>query len=358
MRVLELRGDDPREWGRMHGEEMRPLIAEFADIRTELCVDIGAFRNEDVLYETARSHLPVLERFDRALHEELLGIAEGAAISPERLIVLNHYTDLRDIDPETAEGDRGARSPTEEECSAVYAKTDGRALLGQTWDMHGSAMPYVMMLHAPATADRPAAWVFSITGCLGMTGLNDRGVGVTINNLKSVDAQVGVVWPALVRRVLAEHGAEAGRDVVLNAPLGSGRHYLVADEHHAFGIETSGRRKKVVFDAAAASYVHTNHCLDPEMEQLSLVGPDSTTRDRYDVLQRSITERPIADRPDLWRRLGSHEAYPRAVCTHMATPERPHGMLTCGALVMDLVAKDVWAAQGCIHSARPHVFTF
>src|SRR5690606_22108499 len=104
-----------------------------------------------------------------------------------------------------------------------------------------------------------------------------------INNLKSVDAQVGVAWPALVRRALRERSAQAARDVILAAPLGSGHHYLVADEHHAFGIETSGRQKKVVFEEAAASYVHTNHCLDPDMAALSTVGPESTTRDRYDL---------------------------------------------------------------------------
>ncbi len=352
MRVLEIRGDDPRQWGRAHGEELRPLIAELAAIRAELCVEIGAFGSEDEVLGAARLHLPVLERFDRALFEELSGIAEGAGLEPARVVVLNHYTDLRDLDTAALE------APGEEDCSAVYARTDDRALLGQTWDMHGSAEPYVMMLRVPSAGDAPAAWLFSITGCLGMTGMNDAGVGITINNLKSVDAQVGVVWPALVRRALRERSAQAARDVVMGAPLGSGHHYLVADEHHAFGIETSGRKKKIVFEEAAASYVHTNHCLDPEMAGLNRVGPESTTHDRYELLQRGIIDRPVVDRPDLWLRLGSHEGYPRSVCTHMATPFRPHAMRTCGAIVMDLVERDAWAAPGCVHLARPHVFTF
>lgn len=355
MKVLELRAEDtPRQRGHMHGEEYRHQIAELADIRTELCVAIGAYRGDDDVLEAAGKHLDVLQRFDEGLFEEMAGIAEGAGVAPERVVVLNHYTDLRDLEPAALE------APGEDDCSALWTRTAWGGLLGQTWDMHGSAMPYVMMLRVPPReqdgAQLPGAWVFTITGCLGMTGMNDAGIGITINNLKSVDAQVGVIWPALVRRVLQERDVEAARDVVLNAPLGSGHHYLVASSDRAFGIETSGKLRKVVFDTAADSYVHTNHCLDEEVAAASQVSPESTTRVRYDWLSRSIAERPVEDRDDLWRRLGSHDGYPRSICTHMASPAAPHAMLTCGALVMDLASRSLWAAPGCIHNARPQVF--
>ena len=350
MKVLELtEGGSPRDWGRAHGEEYRHQIAELADIRTDLCVSIGAYRRDDQVYAAAAKHVEVLRRFDADLHAEIEGIAEGAGLAIERIVVLNHYTDLRDLHPDDA-------GPAEEDCSALWAKTARGGVLGQTWDMHGSAMPYVMMLHVPPRGEAPGAWVFTITGCVGMTGMNGAGIGVTINNLKSTDAQVGVLWPALVRRVLRERDVERARDVVLEAPLGSGHHYLVASAERAFGIETSGRKRKVVFDGTEGSYVHTNHCLDDEVGSVSTVGTESTTRVRYDWLTREVGERPIEDPEDMWRRLGSHDGYPRSVCTHMASPTAPHAMLTCGALVMDLAGGSVRAAPGCIHGARPHLF--
>jgi isopenicillin-N N-acyltransferase-like protein len=224
--------------------------------------------------------------------------------------------------------------------------------------MHGSAHPFVMMLHVPEREGAPAAWLFSITGCLGMTGLSATGVGLTINNLKSLDAKVGIVWPALVRRALREATAERARDVILESPLGSGHHYLVADATRAFGIETSGTREKVVYDGSAPCYVHTNHCLDAEMAEVHTVGTDSTTHLRFDLLTKSASERPIESRADLWSRLGAHDGYPKSVCTHMATPDAPHKMRTCGGVAMDLAKKDLWAAPGCLHHARPHVFGF
>jgi isopenicillin-N N-acyltransferase-like protein len=354
MKVFEYEANrSARERGRAHGEAFRGMIAEVAAIRMELCLRVGGFDSDAQVRAIAKDHLPILDRFDRELGEELAGIAEGAAISIEDAVVLNHYTDLRDLGPKTGKA--------EEECSAVYAR-DGSTLLGQTWDMHGSAEGYVMMLRVPERGDRPAAWLLSITGCLGMTGLNSRGIGITINNLKSLDARPGIVWPALVRRTLDANTVEDARDTVLEAPLGSGHHYLVASAHAAYGIETSGTERKIVFtdehQSSASVFVHTNHCLDPVVAEKSTTVGSKTTVERYDVLSHGIDERPIFDRVDLWARLGSHETYPRAVCTHMATAATPHESKTCGGLAMDLRARDVWAASGCLHHARAHVFAF
>jgi isopenicillin-N N-acyltransferase-like protein len=348
--VLELEpGLSPREQGRVHGETFAPLVREMVEIRTERTVVNGHFGSVEAVRQAAAKHLPVLERFSPTLHAELLGIAEGAGAEPADVVVLNHYTDLKDLAPEASGAD--------DSCSAVFAPTARGTLLGQTWDMHGSAAPYVMMLGVPESEAGPACWLFSVTGCLGMAGVNASGLGVTINNLRSTDARIGVVWPALVRRVLMERQAEAGRDRVLEAPLGSGHHYLVASRRAAFGIETSGTHRKVVFEGGEP-YVHTNHCVDDEVASCTVVGPESTTHERSERLTRGLEQGSIADRDDLWRRLGSHDGYPKSVCTHLAGPQRPHAMATCGAIAMDLDAADAWVARGCIHRALPHRFGF
>ncbi len=366
MRVLELpRHLSPREQGIAHGESFRPLISELAAIRIELCMSVGRFKQPADVLAVAKLHLPVLEKFDRALYEELLGVAEGAAVAPELIVVLNHYTDLRDLDPQDF-GHGSARDHVDD-CSVIYARTRDATLLGQTWDMHGSAMPYVMMLKVPqrslgsaSQAERdetPATWCLSIVGCFGMAGLNEHGVGVTINNLNSLDAKLGVVWPALVRRALYERSAEAARDVIVNAPLGSGHHYFVASAGRGFGIETSGTRKDVVFSGDGESYFHTNHCLSKTVGEVSTIAKGSTTKERYAAIEAGMRT-PVADLHDLWRRLGSHEGYPKSVCSHMASPAVPHAGLTCGAIAMDLDHRLAWAAQGCVHHARAHLFHF
>ncbi len=350
MRILELPDDAPPvERGRIHGEAFRHEIGSLVDLRVHLTRTIGQFPDDATVLGIAARHLPVLEHYHPDLYAELMGIADGSGRTPAEIVVLNHYTDLRDLDP-AAPGDDGG-------CTAAFARTPSGPVLGQTWDMHASAIPFVMMLRVPSAGDQPGAWLFSLVGCLGMTGLNDAGVAVTINNLRSNDAKVGVVWPALVRGALLTRTAEGARDHILSAPVGSGHHYLVAGADGAFGIETSGRLRKVVYDGGADWFVHTDHCLDPEVASVSSVAPVSSTQARYDAISASLSERPLADAHDLWGRLGSTEGWPGAVCGYLATATEPHRSATCGAMVMDLSRGEALAAAGLIHHVRPEIFS-
>lgn len=374
MRVLELpAGKSPREWGRIHGESFRGEIKALAAIRVFLCTKVGGFRGHDQVTAAAKAHLPILERYHHALYEELMGIAEGAIVSPEDIVVANHYTDLRDLDPDPGKwlmaptrdepgmtaAASGAESLGGDGCSMFFAETPTGRILAQTWDMHATAIPYVMVLGVPESEDGPAARLLTVTGCLGMAGMNASRVAIAINNLYSTDATLGIVWPAMVRRALHADTAQAARDVILNSPIGSGHHYFVADRTAAFGIEASGTRRKLIWDrdrvalGEPARYCHTNHCLDGEVSERSKVPSASTTFDRMHWLEKDLGKHAVNDLDDAWQRLGSEEGWPRSICTNMATPEAPHGAATCGAIAMNLDSGDVWAQQGFIHNVAP-----
>lgn len=366
MRIVRLEPDlSAFDRGERHGRALGDEIAEIARIRSELACSQGLFRSDAELLRVAELHLPILQHYDAALYDELCGIAVGADQPAARIVVLNHYTDLKDLDPAAVLRDsKRPSAPTvkDEDCSAIVASTVEGPLLGQTWDMHGSAARFVVMLHVPADATRPEAWLLSIAGCLGMAGMNAAGLGITINNLRSNDARVGLVWPALVRRVLAETDAVAARAVVERAPLGSGHHYLVADAKRAFGIETSGRLAdtwmELDLDRVGSAFHHENHCLGEKVAAVSSISPVSTTLERHAWIEASIARTPIAGRDDLWARLGSHEGYPRSVCTHLATEASPHAMQTCAGIVMNLRERRIWGVAGCVHDGHPEELVF
>ena len=362
MRTLALpKGKSYREWGRIHGESFRGEVKAIAAIRAYLCTKIGGFKDRGQVIAAATAHLPVLERYHAGLYAELLGIAEGAACTPEEIVIANHYTDLRDLDPDpstwrpapthddgSAHGHTaGASGLGGDGCSVIWAESP--RVLAQTWDMHATAIPYVMTLHVPESADGPAAQLLTVTGCLGMAGMNAARVGVAINNLYSTDATLGVVWPAMVRRALHQTTAVAARDLIATSPIGSGHHYFVADRRDSFAIEASGTRRKQVFGGGAA-YCHTNHCFDKDVEARSKVPATSTTWDRMKWLEADTKRAPVRDLEDAWQRLGSEDGWPRSICTNMSTPESPHGAATCGAIAMNLDTGEVWAQQGFIHN--------
>jgi isopenicillin-N N-acyltransferase-like protein len=366
VRIVELTpGLSAFDRGFVHGRSCADQIADIARIRSELACSQGRFRSDAELLRVADAHLPVLERFDEELFDELRGIASGADQPAGRIVVLNHYTDLKDLDPATLLGrlEPSPKSKNEDDdCSAIVAATKEGAVLGQTWDMHGSAAPFVAVLHVPASANAPEAWLLTVTGCLGMAGMNAAGVGITINNLKSSDARVGLVWPAVVRRCLRETTAMAAADIVRRAPLGSGHHYLVADERIALGIETSGQRseiwKQLDLRSVGVGFHHENHCLGREVADVTTISPSSTTLERFERIEASLSQRAVEGSSDLWSRLGSHEGFPRSVCTHLATETGPHAMQTCAGIVMNLTKRRIWAAAGCIHDVQPEELHF
>jgi isopenicillin-N N-acyltransferase-like protein len=323
LEVLTLNTDDAFERGVEHGQRLKKSVKTMAELRLQLMLSETDFKTEGEVIELARKHLPILKAFDAELFDELMGIAKGAGISPELVVVINHYTDMRDI--------RKA-PPTDGGCSVIYTPTPHGPLLGQTWDVHGSATEHVFVLMLKDQM------VLSVAGCLGMTGMNQHGVAITINNLISTDAQIGIIWPALVRKVLKCRSAEAGRDVVMNAPLGSGHHYVIADQNDLFAIETSGLQKKIIQSSARSPHIHTNHCLDDEMRKTHTVKKTSTTHERFDSLKAIIKDVRLNSPHDIY------EAFGRVSLP--ANPKDLQATATCAAIVMDITHRTALACKG------------
>jgi isopenicillin-N N-acyltransferase-like protein len=158
-----------------------------------------------------------------------------------------------------------------------------------------------------------------------------------------------VMWPALVRRMLLERSAIAAVEVLQNATLSSGHNYLVADKNQVFNVETTGRAYRVTHTDAAAPYWHTNHYLSDELLPLQLpLHPATTTHDRYATLCRIFgTEAPTSFE-SLWALMGSHEGYPRSICSH-GRGDDPSASKTCGGVICDVAGGRFLASAGCLH---------
>ena len=346
IRRMVLEGSEPAAWGLQHGETLREEIKRAYEVRLELVLQKTDLRNEAEALSLCRLHEPILQQFDGALHAEMNGIATGSTLSLAQVILLNHYTDLRDLrrhhldeaqEKGVDDGDQG--------CSVIFSPGADGLFLGQTWDMHGSATDFVWLLDIPTSVTardgthlEGRTLLFTLAGCVGMTGATSWGLGMTINNLNSLDARIGIVWPALVRRTLRCATARQARDVILQAPLGSGHHYVVADTEDLFGIETSGTQKKITQQGIEQTHLHTNHCLHEDMRDTCRILPTSTTEARYQTLVDKTRSQPVASLEDMWTLLGS--------VSNPRSEAEAHAVATCGAFCMNLSSRVVWACQG------------
>jgi isopenicillin-N N-acyltransferase like protein len=332
------------ERGEAHGESFRQDIRDLAQIRTELIMKAWEHPTAHVVLEKARMHLPILEQYDSDLYQEFQGIARGSGLKEENLLVLNHYTDLRDLGiPEHS---------LEEGCSILHARYGEEVLLAQTWDMHATAEPFVLMLYLPDEQ----VWTLTITGCLALCGMSRSGFSVAINNLVMSDAKVGVSWPTLVRKMLRAHSVPEAESVLGQSPVASGHHYALVDPNQSKAWESSGSGAALVYDGSFSPYVHTNHCLDKRLDGLSRISPTSTTHDRYQQAEELLAENPTPNALELWQMMACRKNFPHSLFTDRSTAENPHGVATCARVLMDCVRGEIWARAGSDPDQTPRKY--
>jgi isopenicillin-N N-acyltransferase-like protein len=238
----------------------------------------------------------------------------------------------------------------EDDCTAVVVP-DGRAAAGggflaQTWDMHDTATPHVVLLEL-LPDEAPAATVFTTVGCVAQIGMNEHGVAVGINNLTAADGRVGVTWPFVVRRMLRERTADEAVRAVLDAPLAGGHDYLVLDADGRGANVEAMPTHVAVTPLADAVLAHTNHVVDPVGRTREAPRPPALQQSSRDRLARAdaLTAAGPLGLPELVA-LTQDPVICRA-------SEPPFHMETSGAVVLRPRTREVWAVW---RSPREHPY--
>lgn len=340
IRVLDLVGS-PTHVGRAHGAAYAAEIREYTDERVHLSSEGTwsghAMTREEVL-TLAEACLPAHEAYDPELYTEMVAMAEGAGLSPAEAVIVGGFTDF--IDTVRAAG--GDPFP-EDTCTAALVPTDaggGEPWFAQTWDMHDTATPYIVMLRTRVTG-RPESLVFTTVGCLGQIGMNDLGLCVGINNLTASDGRVGVTWPFVVRKALAQTNIEDALACITGADLAGGHNFLLLDaDGRGYDVEAMPTATHVI-ELRDEPVVHTNHCVAEVTRAVE--GPRApvriaSTENRYARAVELLGKRPIDERSlmDLTRD-------EEAICER---PEPPYDVMSCGATVMRPRTRDLWAVWG------------
>lgn len=324
----------PTQWGQQHGESFRDAIKELAQIRRELMLQKNPSLKH-ALDDLAQEQVMFTQMMSPVLFEEFEGLRQASGLSTTDLVILNNYTDFRDIILE------------DEGCTTVYMKHGEHSVAGQTWDMHESAKRFLCVLNIDKGPSRPATLVLSLVGCLGMMGINQSGVFVGVNNINTTNARPGVIWPLLVRHALNHKQRDQAVEVLEAAPVTSGHNYLVADAHEGGHFEISpGIFEQVGKLTRKDGFIfHTNHCLGALHQEVEdEVAANSTTFERFDIAKKHKT---LCQTPqDIINLLKSHENHPKSICSHFQSGTQDPSA-TCGAGVVDYLNKEVTLWRGC-----------
>lgn len=324
--IIEYRRDQSaRERGAMHGEAYRTGIHELHEIRLNLMRQRNDTLTIKRIKQLAAEQWEETVNEDAELAEELDGICAGSGLTREQIVVLNNYTDFRDI------------QMPDEGCSIVFVNREAGPIAGQTWDMHASAKQYVCCIRVPQPGPSGDAILFSLVGCVGMMGYTAVGTMIGVNNINTQGAIAGALWPVVVRKTLrSATQAEMVRTLKL-AHVTSGHNYLVASRERGEMWEVMpGLAERVSeLDVSESGHLfHTNHCLGEQAQLREQPGAlNSTTHIRYELLERKIDAVSTFD--EVYALLNDHENYPQSICSNFqASSQDPS--VTCGGAVGDL----------------------
>lgn len=351
MLKIKLRGS-PKTIGHTHGETFREQIHELAEIRKNLAKGFFAKSKEGTLEAVATKQVEDLKSAPD-LFEEFSAIASAANISPLDLMILNNYTDLRDFSAVN-------KSRKNDGCSVVGIKTSSHTFAGQTWDMHASATPFTVFVDLQEAGSETRIQALTLTGCLGLAGVNSHGVSALINNMHCMEVNPhGLAWNALVRKVLRAKTAEEGvRTIQTHLPC-SGHSYMISDASTVINVETTGLQVATTAKLgkeATGHCFHTNHYLNANLRKYENMERQSkSTHQRYEALERYFKDHQPSKNFSLAnfeKDLFGEGATADTIC--IAAPNDPHGPMTSGGLILDHTERKGVAFQG-IYKDKNHI---
>lgn len=346
IRVLHLAGSH-YEMGYQHGKRYRDDIRHFADERVKLSGDekwSGRTLASAEVLELAEACLLEHRRYCPDLVEELQGMADATGLSLAELIVVNGFTDFIDTVYNAQSTPAAFAAPAgADNCTAFlvpnHQSSTQDALFGQTWDMHDTATPHVILIEGQPTG-KPTFLAFTTVGCVGMIGMNSEGVAVGINNLLGADGQIGVTWPFVIRKMLEQTSAAAALAYLQGVPLAGAHNYQILDKTGVgFNVEAMSSHLHIS-ELQDNAIVHTNHCTVPttiaverKRDEFSKASSEARLSQGQALLTKShIT---VEDLMQLTR--------DDTICV---TSKPPKFVETCGAAIMRPATLDFWAVWG------------
>jgi hypothetical protein len=331
----------PGERGEQHGEALRALIAEGLGRWAESIASTHGVAPDAYIagFVEGTDFLPAIRRWTPGLLDEIEGIARGSA-QPWQWIFAHNLLD----EEWTWASERKAGIPPG--CTVTgFAPEGGTPLLAQTMDVPNIHDGTQAVLRGEPE-DSPAALIFTRAGMIGLTGCNENGLAVVVNNLDMLPAsRSGLPVAFLIRGILERRTLADAVDFVSQVAHATGQHYGIAAPQGLASVE-GWATGFAVGPESGTRLLHTNH---PRYTDETVGDPESRyqrsrTRQRLDYLEREAG--PSRDV------LGLQELLSDCTVPVSLGAERPS--MTFGAVVYEsTVPARMWVTPG-----PPHMHAF
>lgn len=347
--VFRSTAHDPRERGQEFGKTFATKVQSNVGTYSAMFNRLSGGGYDIAL--AGREALAATLTFAPALHEEMLGIAEGAGIAPDLIGALNARTEIL----------AAIGASTRGECSAViHLPPDLTAPVAvQTWDWFQILNDHWLVWEIPL-ADGSMTKTMTEYGIVGKSGLNTRGLGLlfTILHHRADGARIGLPVHIAARHTLdtAANIARAAQLLASADVSASSSINLVSCESGlgaAMSVELYPGGPGFILPDEAGFLIHTNHFLAPEPAARDTEPkkfPDTLLR--RDLLRRRLGTFPRPTSANVLDVMKSHVGGEGAVCCHPSPGGDPlEQYATLATVILDVQGGELKVLKGgpCRH---------
>jgi isopenicillin-N N-acyltransferase like protein len=341
-RLIELTGS-PHDRGLLYGRQAAREIGRSVGHYGAQAKALGL--DEQRLARMVREYLPILETFDHRQIEEMRGIAAGAAVSFEQIVLVNARTELFHCAPRpTLPGTPDDREP--DGCTGVVvrpsATRDKQLIHAHNWDWKYESAESCVILRI-RNDDGPDILTFTEAGALARFGFNARGICITANGLECErDYRRAGVPLALIRRKMLEqtHLALALR-IAYCTPKSGSNNMLIS--HAASGLVYDfecAPDETFMVQPENGLLVHANHWLSPvaltKLQECGMADAPSTFYRELRAREALVARAGDATLDDVMNVMLDDFETPWSICypPRPSSPTDPSTYATVATLIM------------------------
>lgn len=263
--LIEIAGtpvDRGEQYGRAAADRIRKGMAHYGAQLVAMGLD------EVGLARVVKRYLPSIEAFAPTYVEEMRGIARGADVPFDQIVLLNARTEVLEL-AKHPERQNMLDVPDEPDgCTVAVglpaATRDGTLIHAHNWDWKSECAETSVILRIRRD-DGPDILTFTEAGALARFGFNGHGIAITGNYLESDRdyRQMGVPLALIRRKVLEQERLALALHTVYTAPKSASNNITVT--HRAglcFNVECAPDETFPV-EPKDGLLVHSNHWLSP-----------------------------------------------------------------------------------------------
>jgi isopenicillin-N N-acyltransferase-like protein len=338
--LIEVAGTH-REMGQQIGEAARVQVQHSVD-NAHILID-QSYNTLELTWAganiQAHKYLPFAEERYPQYMDELRGIAEGANVSFDDLMVVNA---MEAVTMDALHLTRCTSFAVNEQRTA-----DGHVLLAHNEDWIPEDENDVYVISAKPNDDPPYL-AMTYGGLLPNVGFNAYGIAQAIDSVYPNDSRIGIPRLVVARAVLASHriSGAIGRTLVPHRAAGY-NHLILHESGEMYSVEVSARRFNILH-GTDGYMTHTNHYLSSTMKEIEK-DPEEliSSRVRYFRANRLLRENSTHTIKTLQGIQKDHVNLPNSICNHNIEGIDPMDReSTITALVIDLTAREMHIVWG------------